>query len=146
MFPAWVRDLVGVVGELDAARLAPATDLHLRLDDDRVAGLLGLGDGLVDGLGHATRADGDAEAGEVLLALVLEQIHGRPSPLGLAARGTLRGARGAEQPAGRAPARHRCGQNDGVPTTPAAQFGTVALVGSARRSPVPSFPSPAASP
>ena len=67
--------LVGVVGELDAAGLAAAADLHLGLDDDRVAGGLGLGDGLVDGDGDAAGAHRDAVAGEVLLALVLEQIH-----------------------------------------------------------------------
>ena len=44
--------LVGVVGELDAAGLAAAADLHLGLDDDRVAGRVGLGDGLVDGVGR----------------------------------------------------------------------------------------------
>ena len=38
MFPACVADLVGVVGQLDAAGLAAAADLHLGLDDDRVAG------------------------------------------------------------------------------------------------------------
>ena len=69
--------LVGVVGELDAAGLAAAADLHLGLDHDRVAGLVGLGHRLVDGLGDAARAHRDAVAGEVLLALVLEQIHAR---------------------------------------------------------------------
>ena len=73
--PGVQADLVGVVGQLDAAGLAAATDLHLRLDDDRVAGHLGGGDGLVDRVGHVARADRDVEAGEVLLALVLEQIH-----------------------------------------------------------------------
>ncbi len=48
-------DLVGVVGQLDAAGLAPATDLDLGLDDDRVAGRVGRGDGLVDGVGLAAR-------------------------------------------------------------------------------------------
>ena len=67
--------LVGVVGELDAAGLAAAADLHLRLDDHRVAGRLGRGDRLVDGVGDAARGDRDVVAGEVLLALVLEQVH-----------------------------------------------------------------------
>src|SRR6202008_622927 len=40
--------LVGVGGELDAARLAPPAHLHLRLDDDRIPDLVGDGDGLVD--------------------------------------------------------------------------------------------------
>ena len=73
--PGVLADLVGVVGELDAAGLAAATDLHLGLDDDGVAGLVGLRDRLVDGVGHATPADRDVVAGEVLLALVLEEIH-----------------------------------------------------------------------
>ena len=34
-------NLVGVLGELDAAGLAAPADLHLRLDDDRIAGGLG---------------------------------------------------------------------------------------------------------
>ena len=66
--------LVGVRCELDAAGLAAAADLHLRLDDDRIAGRVGLRDGLVDGVGHAAGAHRDAVAGEVLLALVLEEI------------------------------------------------------------------------
>ena len=47
--------LVGVGGQLDAARLAPAAHLHLGLDHDRVARLLGLGDRLVDRGRHAAR-------------------------------------------------------------------------------------------
>jgi hypothetical protein len=68
-------DLVGVGGQLDAARLAAAPDLHLCLDHHGVAGLLGLGDGLVHGVGHSPLGDGYAEAGEVLLALIFEEIH-----------------------------------------------------------------------
>ena len=68
-------DLVGVVGELDAARLAAPADLHLGLDDDRIAGGLGGGDRFVHGVGDVARADRDVVAGEVLLALVLEKIH-----------------------------------------------------------------------
>ena len=73
--PGVGADLVGVVGELDAARLAAPADLHLRLDDDRVPGGLGGCDRLVDGVGDVAGADRDVEAGEVLLALVLEEIH-----------------------------------------------------------------------
>ena len=102
--------LVGVVGELDATGLAPPADLHLRLDDDRVAGLVGLLHRLVDRDGDATGADGDAEAAEVLLALVLEQIHGRPAPLGLRRAEPYAVAVEAEQPAAR--------MGD-VPTSPA---------------------------
>ena len=68
-------DLVGVVGELDAAGLAAPAHLHLGLDDDRVPGGVGLTHRLVDGVGHTTRRHRDVVAGEVLLALVLEQIH-----------------------------------------------------------------------
>ena len=42
-------DLVGVVGQLDAAGLAPPADLHLGLDHDRVAEPVGGGHGVVDG-------------------------------------------------------------------------------------------------
>src|SRR5205823_7704022 len=49
--------------------------LHLRLDDDRVARLVGLRDRVVDRVGHAAGRDGDVEPREVLLALVLEQVH-----------------------------------------------------------------------
>jgi hypothetical protein len=51
------------------------TDLHLRLDDDRVAGRLGDLHRLVDGVGDSTRRHRNAELGEVLLALILEQVH-----------------------------------------------------------------------
>ena len=106
MFPAWSADLVGVVGELDAAGLAAAADLHLGLDDDGVAGGLGLGDRLVDRSATPPGTDRDAEAGEVLLALVLEEIHDRGSfvggrrqtiatvrPSGSEGHGTLRACR-----------------------------------------------------
>src|SRR5204862_6458716 len=68
-------DLVGVVRQLDAAGLAPAAHLHLGLHHDGVAGFVGLGHRLVDGVGHAPGRHGDVEAGEVLLALVLEEVH-----------------------------------------------------------------------
>ena len=69
--------LVLVLGDLDAAGLAAAADLHLRLDDAREADLLRGGDGLVDGRARAAVGHGDAVAGEELLALVLEQVHER---------------------------------------------------------------------
>ena len=68
-------NLVSVVGQLDPARLAPPADLHLGLDDDGVPGGIGGGHGFVHGVGGAAGGDRDAIAGEVLLALVLEQIH-----------------------------------------------------------------------
>ncbi len=75
MVPAWLRTSSAFSGQLDAPGLAPSPDLDLGLDDDRIAGLVGLDYGLVDGVGDAPRRDGDAVAGEVLLALVFEQVH-----------------------------------------------------------------------
>ncbi len=75
MLPACRRTSSAFVGQLDAAGLPPPPHLDLGLDDDRVAGLLGGGDRLVDGVGDAAGRHRDAVAGEVLLALVLEQIH-----------------------------------------------------------------------
>ena len=69
--------LVAVLGDLDAAGLAAAADLHLRLDDAGVADLVGGVDGVVDRSGGLTRGDGNAVAGEELLALVLEKVHER---------------------------------------------------------------------
>ena len=43
--------LIGVVGELDAAGLAATADVHLGLDDHRIADGVGGGDGLVDRVG-----------------------------------------------------------------------------------------------
>ena len=68
-------DLVRVGSQLDPARLASASHLHLRLDDHRVARRLGLLDGLVHRVGHPARRRRDAESGEVLLALVLVEVH-----------------------------------------------------------------------
>ena len=78
--PGVVARLGGVGGELDAAGLAPASHLHLRLHHDRVAELVGRLDRLLHGVGRRSRRHGDPVAREELLALVLEQIHPR-SPL-----------------------------------------------------------------
>ena len=75
MSPAWVRTSSALAGQLDAAGLAAPADLHLGFDDDRVADPLRLSDRFVHRVGHAARRHRDAEAGKVLLALVLEQIH-----------------------------------------------------------------------
>ena len=48
-------DLGGVARQLDAAGLASTAHLDLRLHHDGVAGPVGLGDGLVGRVGHATR-------------------------------------------------------------------------------------------
>ena len=67
----------GVVGELDAARLAAPAGQNLSLDDDRPADLLGGRARLLGGRGEAAFGNGDAEAREELLALVLVEIHRR---------------------------------------------------------------------
>ena len=64
--------LVAVLGDLDAAGLAAAADLHLRLDHARVADLLGGRDGLADRGRGLARGDRDTVASEQLLALVFE--------------------------------------------------------------------------
>jgi hypothetical protein len=60
--------------ELHAAGLAATARQHLGLHDDRAAELGSRGPGLVGRRGHAAVRDGDAEAGEELLALVLVEI------------------------------------------------------------------------
>ena len=68
-------DLVGVVGQLDAAGLAAAAHLHLGLHHHRVADALGHRDGLVDGGDGVAGRHRDAVRREELLALVLVEIH-----------------------------------------------------------------------
>ena len=63
-------------GELDAAGLAAAARVDLRLDDDRVAVQpLGHRHGVVDGADRLAGRDRDVERGEELLPLVLEEVH-----------------------------------------------------------------------
>ena len=66
--------LVRVVGELDAARLAAAAGEHLGLDDDRAAELLGRRARLRGRRREPALGDGDPEAREELLALVLVEV------------------------------------------------------------------------
>jgi hypothetical protein len=68
-------NLLSSLGELDAARFAAPADLHLRFDHHRVTSLVGLRDRRFDRIRNPTWRDGNAEAGKVLLALVLEQVH-----------------------------------------------------------------------
>ena len=75
MFCACSRASLGVRRELHAAGLAAAADQHLRLDDDRVADLVGGADGILDGRYRLAGGDLQAVAGEELLALILEQVH-----------------------------------------------------------------------
>src|SRR3974377_837278 len=67
--------LVGIARGLAATGLAAPAHLDLGLDHDRVPDGLGLGDGLLHRVGHAAGRRGNAEPGEVLLALVLVEIH-----------------------------------------------------------------------
>jgi len=54
----------GLRGELDAARLAPAADEHLRLDDDGAAELGRRGARVLGGRDERARRDGQAEFGK----------------------------------------------------------------------------------
>ena len=64
-----------VVGQFDATRLAATSHLHLCLDHHGVSDTLGDGDGFVHGVGYVTSRYGNTELGEVLLALIFEQVH-----------------------------------------------------------------------
>ena len=67
--------LLGVLGDLDPARLAAAADQDLGLDRARVADPLRGGNRLLDGRSDLAARHGDAVLGEQLLALVLEEVH-----------------------------------------------------------------------
>ena len=71
------RGLGRVAGQLDAARLAAAPGVHLRLDDHRPAAAQPGGDGagLLGRGGHLPRRDRNAVAPEDLARLVLVQVH-----------------------------------------------------------------------
>ena len=69
------RSRVG--GELDPARLAAPADLHLGLDHDRVAELVGGFYSFFHGGRVATVRHGDSVLGEELFALVFEKVHSR---------------------------------------------------------------------
>src|SRR5688572_20076265 len=75
-----VAHLVQRLRDLDAAALAPAAGVDLRLyDPDVAAQLLGRLDRLVGGIGNLPRKDADAEFGEQSLRLILVDIHVRAS-------------------------------------------------------------------
>ncbi len=67
--------LVGVGGDLDAARLTASADLHLGFDGDGTAELHGDRPRLFGRIGDASRRGGHAVCGEKFLALVFEEIH-----------------------------------------------------------------------
>ena len=73
--------LVGAVGELDAAGLAAAADLHLGLDDHPAAEPLGDRAGLLRGLGDAAGQHGQAVPVEQIAPLVLVQVHVSTRPV-----------------------------------------------------------------
>ena len=79
MLVAYVARFGGVVGQLDAARLASPAHVDLCLDDDRIADAVGDRDRVVDGLRVVAGRHGDAVLSEELLALKLQQIHERSS-------------------------------------------------------------------
>ena len=64
--------LRAVLRDLDAAGLAAAADLHLRLDDAGITDLVGRGDGLLDGGGGGAAGHWHPVSGEQLLALIFE--------------------------------------------------------------------------
>ena len=69
--------LLDRVGHLDAAGLAAAADLDLRLDHAGEAQLERPLHRVLDARGGRALGHGDAVAGEELLALVLEEVHRR---------------------------------------------------------------------
>jgi hypothetical protein len=72
-----------VVGELDAARLAPATDLHLSLDDHAAAEAVGYLAGFRHGGGDPAVQHRQPVPGEQRAPLVLVKVHCYLSTAGL---------------------------------------------------------------
>ena len=81
MLPACRRTSVYVLGELDATRFAASSHLHLGLHHDRITHASSDLDRLFDGVSDAAGRDRDAEASEVLLSLILKEIHSLPLSL-----------------------------------------------------------------
>ena len=76
IWPASCLDLVERARELDAAALAAAAGVDLRLDDpDRAAELLRRLDGLLHAEGRVAARHGHAELAQDFLALVLVNLH-----------------------------------------------------------------------
>ena len=72
--------LLGVPRQFDPTGLAPAPDLYLGLHHHRVAEPFSELNDFVRGGGDASGRDGDTKTGEVLLALVFEEVHSRSLP------------------------------------------------------------------
>ena len=70
-----LEGLVRGLGDLDAAGLAAAADLHLRLDDNDAADLLGSGLGFFRGVRNDAGKHGNAVCLEEIARLVLIQVH-----------------------------------------------------------------------
>ena len=60
---------------LNQERIAEAAGMHLRLDDDRILGLLRFRHRLVNGVCDTTCRHRNVELREVLLALIFEEVH-----------------------------------------------------------------------
>ena len=64
-----------VVRQLDAASLAASTNLYLCFHNNGVTRCVGHFHCFINSVSSASRAHRDVETGEVLLALIFEQIH-----------------------------------------------------------------------
>ncbi len=80
MDAAWARACSASARQFDPTGLAPAPDLDLGLHHHRVAEAFGQLNDFVRGGGDTSGRDGDTKTGEVLLALVLEEVHSRSLP------------------------------------------------------------------
>ena len=71
-----LKRLVGGLGNLDAAGLAAATDLNLRLDDSYAADLLGSCLCFFRGVRHDASKHGYTVRLEQIARLIFKQVHG----------------------------------------------------------------------
>jgi hypothetical protein len=74
--------LVGCVCQLNAASLAAATSLDLRLDDDHAANALGCGTSLLRRATDLTVSYRNTVIGEELPCLIFVQVHARSPRMG----------------------------------------------------------------
>ncbi len=75
MLPACSRTSSIVLASLTPPALPRPPDFHLGLHDHGVAHALGDSNGFLNRVGDVAGRDGNAEAREVLLALILKEIH-----------------------------------------------------------------------
>ena len=64
-----------VVSQLDAAGLAASTNLNLGFHNNGITRCIGHFDCFINSVGCTTWAHRNVETGEVLLALIFEQVH-----------------------------------------------------------------------